>query len=132
MKQEIRGIIITVVVLVAICILILYATHPETFGANFNKFLHHNDTCSLGVYGTAANMTLTGGDSECESIRELSVGSDGKTVFYVMTSEPTGNVMCEGDTQDGYHYIVRDTGLFNIVGNDLCSWMLNPTQGFSG
>lgn len=47
-----------------------------------------------------------------------------------MTTTPTGTVICEGDTQDGYHYIVRDTGLFDIVGNNLCSWMLHPTPGF--
>ncbi len=115
MIKEIRAIIITVVVLVALCLLILYGTNPITFGANFNKFLHHADTCSLGVYGTAANITFTGG----------------KTVLYSMSTTPSGNVICEGDTQDGYHYIVRDTGLFNTVGRELCSWMLNPTQGFS-
>ncbi len=71
--KEIRAIIFTLVILVALCLLILYAANPATFATNFDKFLHHNDTCSLGVYGAAANITLTGGDSECESIRELSV-----------------------------------------------------------
>ena len=135
MKKDIRSTIITVCILLVLGILAtLYSSNIVVFSTNLitgiYSYLHHNDTCSLGVYGTAANITLTGGNSECESIRELSVKSDGTTVLYVMTATPTGTVICEGDTQDGYHYIVRDTGLFDIVGNNLCSWMLHPAQGF--
>ncbi|SRR5216683_2734875 len=133
MNKDMRSSIITVVILSGLGLLaLLFSSNIMAFGTSLISGIYHTGTCSLGVYGTAANITLTGGNSECKSIMELSVGSDGKTVFYDMTTTPTGNVICEGDTQDGYHYIVRDTGLMNIVGNDLCSWMLNPMQGFSG
>src|SRR5260370_3782888 len=133
MNKDMKSTIITVVVLSGLgLLLLLFSPNILPLSLNLISSIRNMGTCSLGVYGAAANITLTGGESECQSIRELSVTSDGKTVFYVMSTTPTGNVICEGDTQDGYHYIVKDTGLFDIVGNDLCSWMLHPTQGFSG
>lgn len=44
-----------------------------------------------------------------------------------MTEQPTGTVLCEADFSYGapggptVHYIVRDTGLFDLAGRQLCS-----------
>ena len=63
-------------------------------------------------------------------------GGSPDILYYLMTdTTPTGNEMCEGDTTSGgYHssidlppdiytgsrYIVRDTGILNVIGNQLC------------
>ncbi len=46
------------------------------------------------------------------------------THVYTLSGNPQGAEMCEGDiTADGLsgHYLVRDTGMLNLVGNYVCS-----------
>jgi hypothetical protein len=90
--------------------------------------------CTLGVYGAAASVEFDGVNAaqDCDHYRQVSVGSDNKTVFYIQSGTPTGTTLCQGKTDTGSTYTVRDTGYLDIVGHDLCGWMLNPTPGFEG
>jgi len=90
--------------------------------------------CSLGVYGTAANVTISGqgAGSECKNLMQTSLTPNNTTVFYSLTDQPSGTILCEGTTAEGQQYVVRDTGMFDLVGRDLCNWMLNPTPNFTG
>ncbi len=89
-----------------------------------------NQSCTVGITGTAASITFQGHRSNdvCQSIVDSSASSS--TKVYLMTAAPQGTVLCEGEyAYQGYrsgldalsgptvHYIVRDTGLFDLVGS---------------
>jgi hypothetical protein len=77
-------------------------------------------TCTIGVSGSAANVTLAGiaANHACDE------ASSQSTMLYHMSETPQGNELCEGDIQNkgvSLHYIVRDSGLLNLVGGYICS-----------
>ncbi len=77
-------------------------------------------SCTLGITGTAANVTLSGFGANLA----CSKGVQQYTSVLYSSSNPAGNEMCEGDIKaDGIpvHYLVRDSGVLNLVGNYLCS-----------
>jgi hypothetical protein len=78
-------------------------------------------SCSLGVVGTEASITFTGwaASKPCEESQQQTDTRKAKG-FYILTTEPVTPIVCEGD-HDGYHYKVRDTGMFKIIGNALCA-----------
>ncbi len=91
-------------------------------------WVHIRDTqqCTIGVVGTAANITYQGSEAPTVCNEIVSNPSYGGH-YYKMTEQPTGTVLCEADFSYGapggpnVHYIVRDTGLFDLVGRQLCS-----------
>jgi len=84
--------------------------------------------CSVGVRGTSASITFIGIGAEpaCQQfIYDLNHFCDNKTncitlAGYEMSSEPTQPEVCEGDYQNN-HVIVRDEGIFKIIGNGFCN-----------
>ncbi len=82
--------------------------------------------CTVGVTGTAANVTYQGDNvaAWCDGLV-----SNNNGYYYKLTSPPTGTELCEGDinvsTWPTFHYIVRDTGLLDTVGNQLCMMQNN-------
>ena len=93
--------------------------------AAYGTVLPISQTCSIGVSGTAANVTFVGINANmfCDTEVQQSNGA------YLITGTPTGAEICEGDLQwqrHSIHYIVRDTGLFNLVGYSLCKGLSNP------
>lgn len=84
-------------------------------------------TCSIGISGTAANVTFTGinASAVCDG------NVQGTSQAYLMSGTPQGAEICEGDIQEqnhSVHYIVRDTGLFNIVGSSICAKLSGGTS----
>ena len=77
-------------------------------------------TCSVGVTGTAANLTISG--INAESVCNGLVSNSSR--WYLMSEQPQGTELCEGQYPGGNtttHYIVRDTGILDLEGQDLCS-----------
>lgn len=93
--------------------------------AVYGTVLPISQTCSIGVSGTAANVTFEG--INANAFCDMEVQSSNEA--YLMTGTPVGAEICEGDLQwqnHSIHYIVRDTGLFNLVGYALCKSLSNP------
>ncbi len=100
----------TLLVIIAIGLLFLaYTFNPLRQGVFFPVV-----TCTVGVVGTAANVTFTGDNAqaECDSYTRA------HRSMYSLDS-PQGDELCAG-TIDGQKYAVRDTGLFHIEGLTLC------------
>jgi hypothetical protein len=72
---------------------------------------------TIGITGYAANITVSGFMVQPSANKYVAQHS---TELYVQSSQPTGTEICEGTIQ-GYHYIVRDTGMLMLVGNAICS-----------
>lgn len=71
----------------------------------------------MGVYGAAANITLSGFNAadSCDWLvatypRQL----------YRQQGSPAGVELCAGKTAKGLEYVVRDSGLFMLIGSGLC------------
>jgi hypothetical protein len=87
--------------------------------------------CTVGITGTAATMTIEGwaANQDCSTIvggRSSFLGTFDPSQVYLYTTTPTNPVVCELDRQ-GRHLIVRDEGVFKIVGNALCQALRSPT-----
>jgi hypothetical protein len=87
--------------------------------------IQDNQSCTVGLAGTAASITFQGyrSDDVCQTF--VGLNRPGNTYqIYAMTAPPQGTVLCEGEYKyDGIssvHYIIRDTGLFDLVGRQLC------------
>ena len=94
-----------------------------------------SQSCTVGVAGAAASFTLQGENSPdiCQSL--VDSNRPGNTQLYLMTATPQGTVLCEGEyhyqgsgTSPTVHYIVRDTGLFDLVGKELCQYFERTGQ----
>jgi len=91
-------------------------------------FVHNQTNCSIGYYGTAASITYSG--IAARQFCDEAVAND-STHYYLLTEDATGTILCEGDLANGPHYIVRDTGLFDIVGSELCHSLQKLPSGGS-
>jgi hypothetical protein len=80
-------------------------------------------TCTIGVSGTAATVTLTGVDAPDLCSRLIKTNTS-----YKYEGEPSGAQMCSGDYSlpngNVVHYIVRDSGAFLLAGNQLCKFFM--------
>ena len=79
-------------------------------------------SCSVGINGSDATITIEGSGSSGACDNEIAgQGLCGKisASCYSYSDSPSNPEVCEGDF-NGDHYIVRDSGLFKIVGNELC------------
>lgn len=84
--------------------------------------------CYVGVRGTEASVTVKASfpNETCEAVIKNpsaffgDLAEDGKKEFYAMSEAPLQPVICEYDVQ-GKHFMVRDDGMFKVVGNLLCS-----------
>src|SRR5258708_1572466 len=82
-----------------------------------------NATCSMGVSGTAANVTFKGNQA-ADFCTNPTGWKFGGTTFYTL-DQPQGVTLCEGSlTSNGTtaQYTIRDTGVFDIMGSELCQW----------
>jgi hypothetical protein len=89
----------------------------------YSYYTAQNYTCTMGVSGTAANVTFKGPQAKgfCSSPAGWQYGGNR---FYAL-EQPQGVILCEGQlTLQGStaDYTVRDTGLLDIVGSGLCKW----------
>ncbi|SRR6266487_1041461 len=84
--------------------------------------------CSVGFRYASTSITVIGINAEtmCQKlIQGFNHACDNKQncrhfTLYEMSSEPTQPEICEGDYQNN-HLIIRDEGLFNLIGSWLCS-----------
>ncbi|MBP6704826.1 MAG: hypothetical protein KBH14_09375 [Vicinamibacteria bacterium] len=84
--------------------------------------------CYVGVRGTEASVTVkaTLPNDTCEAVIKNptayfgDIAEDGKKELYAMSEPPLQPVICEYNVQ-GKHFMVRDDGMFKVVGNLLCS-----------
>lgn len=89
-----------------------------------------NASCTLGINGTAANITFQGpnASSVCSGTVQRNPSH-----YYQYQGDPTGTELCVGDYQlnsgGSVHYIVRDTGLLNLVGSAVCKSLQNSGTG---
>ena len=84
------------------------------------SFALRNETCSVGVAGAAAVVEVRGfrAGSRCRQWIEADPAS-----YYDTPDQPTKPVICVVE-RHGLRFTVRDQGLFNLVGNQLCTWIL--------
>lgn len=105
-----------VIVLVVLVVVVVGIIAAAVYTAN-------NQSCTMGVSGTAANVTFSGPQSSGFCANPAGWQYNG-TPFYAL-DQPQGVILCEGQlTLDGQTatYTVRDTGLLDIVGSGLCKW----------
>lgn len=84
----------------------------------------YNQSCTMGVSSTAANVTFKGPQAQnfCSDPSGWQVGDNH---FYAL-DQPQGVILCDGQiTLNGStaEYTVRDSGMFDIVGSELCKWL---------
>jgi hypothetical protein len=84
----------------------------------------YNQTCTMGVSSTAANVTFRGPQAQnfCSNPAGWQVGDNH---FYAL-DQPQGDILCDGQiTLSGStaEYTVRDSGSLDIVGSELCKWL---------
>jgi hypothetical protein len=79
-------------------------------------------TCSVGVTGTSAIITISGASAsqECNDLvagkgPRLCVGC----TYYHYSGTPTEPEVCEIQS-GGRHYVVRDQGVLKVYGNQIC------------
>ncbi len=84
-------------------------------------------TCSVGIAGSNATITVSGVGAETQC-NQIVTNPNNKVSWYELQGvQPSGNVMCEG-TLHGDTIIIRDQGIFNIYGNELCSNFLKASM----
>jgi hypothetical protein len=84
--------------------------------------------CYVGVRGTEASITVKAlfPDATCDALIKNPVkyigdiAEENRRELCSMSERPTQPVMCEY-TIDGKHFLVRDDGMFKVVGNILCA-----------
>jgi len=74
-------------------------------------------SCVVGVDGADATVTVKGfrSSSMCSALVESK-----RHGFYERKSTPEGRVLCEVQNK-GRRYVVRDRGIFMLIGRNLCS-----------
>jgi hypothetical protein len=97
--------------------------------------------CTVGVTGYAANITFQGSGAHDDFDKFV---QQYPQHYYILTGEPTGAVICEGNLvagktysgagagmptglEAGPHFIVRDIGTFNLVGGQICRDLIPAT-----
>jgi len=108
-RRDIIGGAVAIVLVVIVAGVIVYAVQTHT--------------CTVGVSGTAANVTYSGpqADGFCANPDRWQYGGNH---FYKL-DQPQGVTLCAGQvTLNGstVNYTIRDTGVFDIVGSGLCKW----------
>jgi hypothetical protein len=88
------------------------------------SYTYYNQSCTMGVSSTAANVTFKGPQAHnfCSDPSGWQVGSNH---FYIL-NQPQGDILCDGQiTLSGStaEYTVRDSGSLDIVGGELCKWL---------
>lgn len=93
-------------------------------GAGFVQY-QRTRTCTLGVSGTDATLTVTGwrATAECDAELERS-----PRLLYRRDAATDASVLCEQD-RNGKHYVVRDRGVMMIVGRTLCAGLSENPDG---
>ncbi len=89
----------------------------------FTIYLRNNATCTMGVNGTAANVTFKGNQA-ADFCSDPTGWKFGGTTFYTL-DQPQGVILCEGTlTSNGTtaQYTIRDTGVLDVMGSELCQW----------
>ncbi|HEX6555247.1 MAG TPA: hypothetical protein VF026_20960 [Ktedonobacteraceae bacterium] len=86
-------------------------------------------TCTIGITGYAANITLSGFNAAASCGKVIARNPN---QLYRVTDSPTGTELCEGQLQNGQMYTVRDTGTFMLIGNVLCKEIQNGTFNLTG
>lgn len=117
-KATIKAAIIMITVLTALGIT----------GVLVPSMIANSLSCTIGVTGYAATITFTSpyAQDDCDAYIQYYPGQ-----FYLLSEQPTGTELCEGDIVEGHsyimpqgmypaHFIVRDTGLFHLIGSQLC------------
>ncbi len=111
-----------VITLVVIGVLILVFAIAVLISGGGLAYIQHmqSSTCSVGIVGSNATITISGVGAETQC-NQIVTDPNNKVSWYELQGvQPSGNVMCEG-TIHGDTIIVRDQGIFNIYGNDICS-----------
>jgi len=80
-------------------------------------------TCTVGIVGANATVTFSGVGAETQCHQAVTNPNNKVSWYELQGVQPSGNVMCEGTLQ-GDTIIVRDQGILNIYGNELCSSFL--------
>lgn len=78
---------------------------------------HATSTCTIGVRGTRASITVHGPGATFRCKNFMPDSSDN---YYIRSERATEPVLCEGE-RSGLHYAVRDDGVLVLVGRVLCS-----------
>ena len=111
-REQIWGVLFLLgIVLIAGSILFYYSYSTQNY------------TCTMGVSGTAANVTFKGPQAGNFCAHPGGWQFEGSH-FYAL-DQSQGVILCEGQlTSNGNtaDYTIRDTGLLNIVGSGLCKW----------
>src|SRR5260221_7784882 len=89
-------------------------------------------TCTVGITGTAATLTIEGwtANQDCQTIvsgHPSFLGTLDSSRVYLYTTGLTNPVVCELDRQ-GRHLIVRDEGVLKLVGSALCRALQESTS----
>lgn len=90
------------------------------------SIVRNSQSCTIGISGTAASVTFQGYKSDyvCQIFLSLNKPENAQQI-YQMTTAPQGAVLCEGEyAYDGInkvHYIIRDSGLLDTEGSQLCN-----------
>lgn len=98
------------------------------------NYIRQTSPCTLGVTGYAANITFQGdqASNDCNLFIQQYPNH-----YYKMDEDPTGTILCEGTLSEGKeyyginagiptgltagsHFTVRDTGMLDLVGGQIC------------
>ncbi len=88
-------------------------------------------SCTVGVTGTAAAVTLQGwqANQNCTTLfsgtQNTNIPQIGPVNTYRLDSPPDEPVVCQVN-KDGLRITVRDEGILKLVGNALCQAILSP------
>jgi hypothetical protein len=113
--------IIFLVALGAIILCLLWLYFPQV--ASAMRALE--PTCTVGITGTAATFTIQAwtANEDCHKITGGEASFLGSPIqrggVYLGEQDRNEPIICELDDQ-GRHIIVRDQGIFKIVGNGVC------------
>lgn len=87
-------------------------------------------SCTVGVTGAAATMTIQGSDANSACDNEVAGHGLCAKVYascYQYSSTPDTPEVCEAD-YSGSHYIVRDEGAIKFLGNELCQLLRSSNR----
>jgi len=108
------------VIILGVTLAILVVVIPLYWSQISHLFLGLEPSCTIGVTGTNATLTIQAwdADSACQQLVDRN-NAQHPGQYYIFTGETNAPVLCEVDMQ-GRHYTVRDQGIFDLVGNALC------------
>lgn len=129
-----------VLLIIAACLLFLTII-GFLFSAQLGNFITSLEpSCSLGFSGTTASLTIKGwtANQDCQAIQagqtsflsvlNLSNSLISLNLVYPLSQSPQEPVVCEVQ-YGGRDLVVRDSGVFHIVGVALCQGLMKlPTS----